>query len=150
MLTFLEFYEVMMNFINFKLYSSVTLRYPPAVDQKALEAGFGLQTVVEESSGTGPIRAKPGRVTSDDAMTTTADAGTAARLKTLKEKLKNTDRNAAVAEVEPAQNDEESDDDDFKIDEDPEVVRRRSLFKGKTIFISREVSQASSMSTFPV
>jgi len=39
MLTFLEFYETMLKFINFKLYSSLSLKYPPKINVE-LEANL--------------------------------------------------------------------------------------------------------------
>ncbi|KAM0943638.1 hypothetical protein DsansV1_C13g0124301 [Dioscorea sansibarensis] len=41
MLTFLEFYEALLGFVNFKLYHSINLKYPPILDPRleALAAG---------------------------------------------------------------------------------------------------------------
>ncbi|GKC40850.1 pescadillo, partial [Tanacetum coccineum] len=40
MLTFLEFYETLLGFVNFKLYESINVKYPPILDPrlKALAA----------------------------------------------------------------------------------------------------------------
>nr|GEU73174.1 pescadillo homolog [Tanacetum cinerariifolium] len=34
MLTFLEFYETLFGFLNFKLYESINLKYPPIIDPR--------------------------------------------------------------------------------------------------------------------
>lgn len=51
MLTFLEFYETMVKFVNFKLYSSLNLKYPPIVNTQ-LEANldsFSYSTMTVEN-----------------------------------------------------------------------------------------------------
>jgi pescadillo protein len=51
MLTFLEFYETMLKFINFKLYSSLNLKYPPQINLE-LEASldsFSYSTLLVEN-----------------------------------------------------------------------------------------------------
>jgi len=34
MLSFLEFYEVLLGFVNYRLFSSLNIPYPPALDEK--------------------------------------------------------------------------------------------------------------------
>jgi pescadillo protein len=51
MMTFLEFYEILMKFVNFKLYSSINLNYPPRVNQdleKTLDS-FCYSTMIVEN-----------------------------------------------------------------------------------------------------
>ena len=45
MITFLEFYEVFMKFVLFKLYHTQGLRYPPTEDQHLKEAGCFLLAI---------------------------------------------------------------------------------------------------------
>ena len=45
MITFLEFYEVLMKFVLFKLYHTQGLRYPPTEDQALKEAGCFLLAI---------------------------------------------------------------------------------------------------------
>lgn len=45
MITFLEFYEVLMKFVLFKLYHTQGLRYPPTEDQAMREAGCFLLAI---------------------------------------------------------------------------------------------------------
>jgi pescadillo len=51
MLTFLEFYHVLLKFVFFKLYHSLGLKYPPAVDPSAERAAAELAAIIQELSG---------------------------------------------------------------------------------------------------
>ena len=53
MATFLEFYEVFMKFVLFKLYHTIQLRYPPNVDVNMKDAG-GFLLAVQAASLEGP------------------------------------------------------------------------------------------------
>ncbi|GAB4820488.1 hypothetical protein N2152v2_007534 [Parachlorella kessleri] len=48
MLTFLEFYTTLVQFVNFKLYHSRGLRYPPVLDPKLEQAAAGLAAVMKD------------------------------------------------------------------------------------------------------
>ncbi|CAA18653.1 hypothetical protein POMI540_0863 [Schizosaccharomyces pombe] len=49
--TFLEFYQALMGFVNFKLYNTLGLRYPPKIDVAKSESAAGLAAYeLEESS----------------------------------------------------------------------------------------------------
>ena len=45
MITFLEFYEVLMKFVLFKLYHTQGIRYPPTEDQALKDAGCFLLAI---------------------------------------------------------------------------------------------------------
>jgi len=51
MLTFLEFYETMLRFVNFKLFSSVSLKYPPHInaEMEASQDSFSFKTMIAEN-----------------------------------------------------------------------------------------------------
>lgn len=51
MLTFLEFYETMLQFVNFKLYHMIGLRYPPNVDDKMESAAEELASIMKDLAG---------------------------------------------------------------------------------------------------
>ncbi|KAI8594214.1 hypothetical protein EDD21DRAFT_103872, partial [Dissophora ornata] len=50
MLTFLEFYQTLAGFVNYKLYSDVNLVYPPKLDLKLDEGGAGMNALIIEST----------------------------------------------------------------------------------------------------
>ena len=47
MLTFLEFYSTLLQFVNFKLYHMLGVRYPPVVDPKLEQAAAGLAALMQ-------------------------------------------------------------------------------------------------------
>ncbi|KAK9916335.1 hypothetical protein WJX75_001357 [Coccomyxa subellipsoidea] len=48
MLTFLEFHHTMLQFVNYKLYHALGVRYPPVVDPKLEEAAAGLSAIMQD------------------------------------------------------------------------------------------------------
>ncbi|EPY53696.1 pescadillo-family BRCT domain-containing protein [Schizosaccharomyces cryophilus OY26] len=52
--TFLEFYQSLMGFVNFKLFSSAGLRYPPKLDVAKIESAAGLAAYDLEESNSLP------------------------------------------------------------------------------------------------
>src|ERR1700685_558669 len=50
MLTFLEFYQTFMSFINYRLYTSINLVYPPKLDLDKDDAGAGLAAYLIQSA----------------------------------------------------------------------------------------------------
>jgi pescadillo len=59
MLTFLELYECLLNFVNFRLYTSQNLAYPPKVDAVADAAGHELAAVRDEKKTDKPDASAP-------------------------------------------------------------------------------------------
>lgn len=53
MLTFLEFYSTLLQFVNYKLYHSLGLRYPPVLDPKLEQAAVGLEALMKDLAGSG-------------------------------------------------------------------------------------------------
>ncbi|KAG6556455.1 hypothetical protein Mapa_002398 [Marchantia paleacea] len=54
MLTFVEFYETLVGFVNFKLYHALGLNYPPVIDERLEKATAGVEELMEvvNSEGT--------------------------------------------------------------------------------------------------
>src|SRR5947207_2125954 len=50
MLTFLEFYQTFLSFINYRLYTSINLVYPPKLDIDKDDAGAGLSAYLIQST----------------------------------------------------------------------------------------------------
>lgn len=48
MVTFLEFYQTMLKFICFKLYSDINLEYPPVIDSKLESSAAGLNAIITD------------------------------------------------------------------------------------------------------
>jgi pescadillo len=57
MLTFLELYECMLNFVNFRLYTRQNLAYPPRIDAEADAAGLEFASVRVDRKGDGAAAA---------------------------------------------------------------------------------------------
>ncbi|KXZ46900.1 hypothetical protein GPECTOR_39g394 [Gonium pectorale] len=51
MLTFLEFYNTLLQFVNFKLYHMLGLRYPPVLDKRLEEAAAELAGIMKDIAG---------------------------------------------------------------------------------------------------
>ena len=52
MLTFLDFYEVLMGFVLYRLYASLGLKYPPTIDAAKDEQGSWMYSVKTEEKET--------------------------------------------------------------------------------------------------
>lgn len=48
MCTFLEFYQTLLQFVNFKLYHTIGIQYPPVVDPNMEKAAAGLAAIMED------------------------------------------------------------------------------------------------------
>jgi pescadillo len=48
MLTFLEFYHTLLQFVNFKLYHGLGIKYPPLVDSRLEKAAAGLTALMRD------------------------------------------------------------------------------------------------------
>ena len=57
MLTFLEFYQTLLQFVNFKLYHSLSVHYPPVLDSKLEEAAAGLAAIMQDIAQHPPHKA---------------------------------------------------------------------------------------------
>jgi hypothetical protein len=53
MLTFLEFYNTLLQFVLFKLYHQLGLKYPPLLDRRLEEAAAGLAAIMKDLAGVG-------------------------------------------------------------------------------------------------
>ena len=48
MVTFVEFYQTLLQFVNFKLYHTIGISYPPVVDPKMEQAAAGIASIMQE------------------------------------------------------------------------------------------------------
>jgi len=164
MLTFLEFYEALLQFVFFKLYHTQNLRYPPPVRADMDDAGAHLAVVDMEAaaataSESGGAGAGAGATTDG---TSKQIAVSADRASTLSSKLRSIqdgaqgdgDEDGNSGEDTGSSDDSSSEDDEILALEGDEeaaaearIVREKAreqkrftkLFNGLTFFLSREV-----------
>lgn len=139
MLTFLELYECIMSFVNFRLYTSQNLAYPPKIlrpaDAKALE----LSSLVVEKTAKSDVDRRQGQGDGDKDEPNQLPAETVKIAEKLAMEAKN-----------------EEDDDDYEFDDeapgnDPDMADgdesssqagRSGVFNGKSVVLGREVPYA--------
>ena len=134
MMTFLEFYETLVGFVNFKLYHELGLRYPPVLDEKLEKAAaelFGIMkglasapppATEEQQNGEVAVDAEMAEVNEED-----RSAESQARLASLHSRLSAIEKEAGNPTEKPMETaTEEADDED-------------SLFKTYKFYLGREV-----------
>uniref|UniRef100_A0A7S4BWV3 Pescadillo homolog n=1 Tax=Chrysotila carterae TaxID=13221 RepID=A0A7S4BWV3_CHRCT len=142
MLSFLELYEALMTFVNFKLYHSLGLAYPPQIDAQRDDSGAFLSAMllrskaIDSGSVAAPVAAAP----------SSAKAPTQSQLQALKRKLEQVERDAAVEKPSDQVGGGAPDDDLAPMLDDSvpdEIATLRTLFKGCVFFCGRESPIAS-------
>ncbi|OIT28838.1 PREDICTED: pescadillo homolog [Nicotiana attenuata] len=145
MLTFLEFYETLLAFVNFKLYHSINVKYPPILDSRlealaadlyALSRFFDSRASMTES--------KAASISESDASKDLGEGTnydeSELRLAQLQQQLPSNEPGALMHLV---QNAAESDEDDS------ETRKCKALFKDVKFFLSREVPRESLLFVIP-
>eukprot|EP00242_Pyramimonas_sp_CCMP2087_P007284 CAMPEP_0198207012 /NCGR_PEP_ID=MMETSP1445-20131203/10507_1 /TAXON_ID=36898 /ORGANISM="Pyramimonas sp., Strain CCMP2087" /LENGTH=627 /DNA_ID=CAMNT_0043879893 /DNA_START=150 /DNA_END=2033 /DNA_ORIENTATION=- len=148
MVTFLEFYQTLLEFVNFKLYHSLGLQYPPVLDATKEQAAAGLNAVMHDiasSSGGVGLLAAPTPAANPDSATVKASEK---RLNTLKDKMSHLEEGGAEGEEEEMEGEDEEDPEVSRMmeqerDEVPEDELCEKMFKGKKFFLAREVNRES-------
>lgn len=166
MLTFLEFYETLISFTNFKLYHDIGLAYPPILDPKLEETAAELYAIMKDLSQKMRSSKKDGQIeeesheekdeqTADSAEKQKKDiaetrqehaealhADAAVQLASLQSRL------AAMQKQSEDKVEEEAEKasasamilTDEDVGEDDETKKCRNLFKGLVFFLAREVN----------
>ncbi|KAJ3110601.1 mRNA-binding ribosome synthesis protein nop7 [Phlyctochytrium bullatum] len=167
MSTFLELHETLLKFVNYKLYTSMNLVYPPKVDESKEGQGAGLASyVIESTDGKALLdnlsAAQPGAAEKKQSKKKALK-----RLKSLGAKLGSIEAHQDEDEEE-AEGDEDAEAEDDAAEEDagvPKMVaeptdasekipslddegiedtdKTRNLFKDLVFFLSREVPRTS-------
>lgn len=122
MLTFLEYYETLLAFVNFKLYHSINVKYPPILDPRleALAADlYALSRYIASRSKEQDNHELESQL--DESQLTLAQ---------LQHQLAPSEPGALMHLVEEAENED---------DTDEETKECKSLFKNLKFFLSREV-----------
>uniref|UniRef100_A0A7S3G8J5 Pescadillo homolog n=1 Tax=Palpitomonas bilix TaxID=652834 RepID=A0A7S3G8J5_9EUKA len=146
MLTFLEFYETLLDFVNFRLFSSLQLQYPPKLDlEKERQAGWLNTLRLEGVKGLEPATGAPAVQLSKKVKKATGK-----RMKSLQGKLQalaeKDEKEAAEKgdedEVEEME-EEDADESDPLLDQSGAADDDKPLFSGKFFFLGREVPRRS-------
>ncbi|MBA0675543.1 hypothetical protein Goari_017082 [Gossypium aridum] len=139
MLTFLEFYEALLGFVNFQLYHSINVKYPPILDPRlealaadlyALSRYFDAnhRAAIQEPQVAGSSRSEQEQEESD------------LRLAQLQHQLPANEPGALMHLVQDASS---------EIEEDETTRNCKNLFQNKKIFLSREVPRESLLFVIP-
>ncbi|CAF1697437.1 unnamed protein product [Brassica oleracea] len=138
LLTFLEFYETLLAFTNFKLYHSLNVKYPPILDSRleALAADlYALSRYIDASSRGMTVEAKADASSSSQSNDR---AESELRLAQLQHQLPSSEPGALMHLVA-----------DKEVEEDEETRACKSLFKDLKFFLSREVPRESLLFVLP-
>lgn len=145
MLTFLEFYETLLAFVNFKLYHSINVKYPPILDPRleALAADlYALSRYLDNRASMTESKAtnfSESDVSNDVGKGPNCDESEL-RLAQLQQQLPSNEPGALMHLV---QNAAATDDDDV------ETRECKTLFKDIKFFLSREVPRESLLFVIP-
>ncbi|XP_073270691.1 pescadillo homolog isoform X1 [Primulina huaijiensis] len=147
LLTFLEFYETLLAFVNYKLYSSINLKYPPILDPRleALAADIYALSRFFDANAHGSSKKTSAIVSSASEQTEIQQKGTKldeseVRLAQLQQQLPSNEPGALMNLVEDAAKEDE---------EDSETRECKNLFKNRKFFLSREVPRESLLLIIP-
>ncbi|KAF8118063.1 hypothetical protein N665_0006s0063 [Sinapis alba] len=138
LLTFLEFYETLLAFTNFKLYHSLNVKYPPILDSRleALAADlYALSRYIDASSRGMTVEPK---VDASSSSQSNDRAESELRLAQLQHQLPSSEPGALMHLVA-----------DKEVEEDEETRACKSLFKDLKFFLSREVPRESLLFVLP-
>jgi pescadillo protein len=145
MLTFLEFYETLLGFINFKLYHSINVNYPPVLDPRLEALASELYALCRYmSSGRVPGNSEPAGLIEDkegeDNKESSKTDESELRLAQLQHQLPTNEPGALMHLVQESTA-ADADDADAK--------ECRSLFKNLKFYLSREVPRESLLFIIP-
>jgi len=156
MLSFLEFYEVLVSFVNFKLFHSLGLTYPPVYDQTKVSSGEYLSALNTISSIENQTNGQPSIVEEvkkkiDIEMEKTKDfelkKKTKERAKSLNKALKGVDEKSSDDEEKEIGNEENEALDDFGDEQTKQLFLDQKIYTGLykdcVFWISREVPKDS-------
>ncbi|GAB4848088.1 hypothetical protein Ancab_002750 [Ancistrocladus abbreviatus] len=141
LLTFLEFYETLLAFVNFKLYHSINVKYPPILDPRlealaadlyALTRWFAAKSEGLSSGSQADSSSIPEHLDSQkvDGQPNESEL----RLAQLQHQLPSSEAGALMHLIEDATGED---------DDDEDTKECKSLFKNIKFFLSREVPRES-------
>jgi len=143
MLTFLEFYQTFVSFVNYRLYTSINLVYPPKLDIEKDEAGAGLSAYLIQST----VETRTTEIETPTTMNNLPVKDTTKQLATLPSKLASLSEESVTTTDTPTALDDEKLDTFTLVHPDGSVLAQptttatqptNTLFRGLHIYISRE------------
>ncbi|EXC20337.1 Pescadillo-like protein [Morus notabilis] len=138
MLTYLEFNETLLAFVNCHLYNSINVRYPPILDPQleALAADlYALSRWFAAGSRASKLDPQPSSLSGSEEGQGTALKESELRLAQLQHQLPSNEPGALMHLVEDVAGDEEEEDEDTR--------ECKKLFRNMKFFLSREVPRES-------
>ncbi|CAM0949343.1 unnamed protein product [Alopecurus aequalis] len=145
MLTFLEFYETLLGFVNFKLYHSINVNYPPILDPRlealaaelyALSRYMSSGRLLGNLESDGLIGDKETENSKESSKTDESEL----RLAQLQHQLPSNERGALMHLVDQSSADDT---------EENSAKKCRNLFKSLKFYLSREVPRESLLFIIP-
>ncbi|CAH9104634.1 unnamed protein product [Cuscuta epithymum] len=147
LLTFLEFYETLLAFVNFKLYHSLNVKYPPILDSRLEELAddlYALSRLFDARNRASGVESEAidlsESVKTDDQEVQRELEESDLRLAQLQHQLPSNEPGALMHLL----NEEAGEDDD-----DADTKECKSLLEGLTFFLSREVPRESLLFVIP-
>lgn len=140
LLNFFEFYETLMGFVNFKLFHSLGIHYPPEFDVNKQDNGEGLFAVILN-----PIQVND----NDDkkSITVKSKAGKAKKLPSnIEKEIRNKNDSDIMDEISESDDDHSEEAQVFQSEiyqENKELESFQNLFSDCVFFLSREVPKES-------
>jgi len=134
MMTFLEFYQTLLGFVNYKLYTDMNLIYPPKIDIKKDEGNAGLTAyVVETTEGTDILK----NIKETPETEKQEENVGKEKMKEYQERIKNLSENMNI------DNEEGNDDDDDEQNEDNE--EKEIAFENQDKSAENEMSETDKL-----
>ncbi|KAH1259281.1 Pescadillo [Glycine max] len=148
MLNFLQLYEPLLSFVNFRLYHSINLKYPPILDPQleALAADlYALSRYASANTRPSVLISEASQAESEQVETKqkeaeTGDKTSELRLAQLQHQLPSNEPGALMHLVEEVTGEDE---------EDQDTKECKKLFKNMKFFVSREVPRESMFFVIP-
>ncbi|XP_004513900.1 pescadillo homolog isoform X1 [Cicer arietinum] len=145
MLNFLQLYEPLLAFVNFHLYHSINLKYPPMLDPRleALAADlYALSRYANADNRPAILSSESEQVGNKKDEAETENEKSELRLAQLQNQLPSNEPGALMHLVEKAAGDDEE-------EYDQETRECKNLFRNVKIFLSREVPRESLLLVIP-
>ncbi|GFP85962.1 pescadillo homolog [Phtheirospermum japonicum] len=140
LLTFLEFYETLLAFVNFKLYQSINVKYPPILDPRLEAMAADLYALSRYFDANAQSSSKAITSSGSDQIEGTKLDDSQLRLAQLQQQLHSNEPGALMHLVENVAGED---------DDDSETKECKNLFRNMRFFLNREVPRESLLFIIP-